>query len=136
MTKHAFLFGILFLLFLSICAQALIMMLSAKGLFSLVGPLALALFSGLSMSAAGYLTHGCIMARLPDAEQADWALAFLSAVLPIVLVLTRFSPLPTSDDSKVNCLVTFAFLLRLGSLMDLSPAHSLTQFIMSFPIFA
>ena len=88
------------------------------------------------MATAGYLTHGCIMAKFSEAEEADWALLFLSTVLPIVLLLTRFNPLPTSDDSKANCLVTFAFLLRLGSLMDLSPAHSLAQFVLSYPIFS
>lgn len=133
LTKHVFLFGVLFLLFLSIFMQVCITMFSARGMFSLVGPLALALFSGISMAtAAGCLTRGCIMAKMSEAEQADWALFFLSVVLPIV---TRFTPLPTSDDSKANCIVTFAFLLRLGSLMDLSPALSLTQFIISFPIF-
>lgn len=37
--------------------------------------------------------------------------------------------------SQVNCLVTLAFLLRLGSLMDMPPAHSLAQFLLSFPLF-
>ena len=112
-------------------------LLSQKGgVFSIFGNLALTLLSGAGMATAGYLTHGCIMAKFSEAEEADWALLFLSTVLPIVLLLTRFNPLPTSDDSKANCLVTFAFLLRLGSLMDLSPAHSLAQFVLSYPIFS
>ena len=140
MARHVFLFGVLFLLLIFICAQAFMVMpslLSQKGgVFSIFGDLALTLLSGAGMATAGYLTHGCIMAKFSEAEEADWALLFLSTVLPIVLLLTRFNPLPTSDDSKANCLVTFAFLLRLGSLMDLSPAHSLAQFVLSYPIFS
>lgn len=47
-------------------------------------------------------------------QVANPALFFLALVLPLILLLIRFNPLPTSDETKGNCIITFAFLLRLG----------------------
>ena len=133
--KHVFLFGGLCLLLLPIFVQSLALITTSWTFFSFTGHLILSSLAGTGLACTAYLAHGCINSRFTDAEEADWALLFLAFVVPIVLLLTRFNPLPTSDDNKVNCLVTFAFLLRLGSLMDLPPAHSLAQTVVSYPIF-
>ena len=55
-----------------------------------------------------HLKHTCMP------QVANPALFFLALVLPLILLLIRFNPLPTSDETKGNCIITFAFLLRLG----------------------
>lgn len=79
-------------------------------------------------------THGSYFIRFTAHQESDYVLLLLGIITPSILLMARYNPLPTSDDTKANCLITFAFLLRLGALMDIPPAHSMIQFISSYPI--
>ena len=130
-----FLFAGLALLLLPMFVQSVAMMLHPAGIVKFLGSTLLSGLTGAGLVSAAYIARLCFILWLSEDEEADASLLFLAVVLPVVLLVSRFNPLPTADDSKANCMITLAFLLRLGSLMDMPTAHSLMQFIISFPIF-
>ena len=135
-SKHIFLFLVFFLFFGIIALQALSVIAAwREPVMALFGHFLLLLVAGGSALKSMQLCLLSLRHKFTQAEESDWTLLTLSLVAPLVLLVARFNPLPTSDDSKVNCLVTYAFLLRLGSLMDLPPAHSIVQVAVSFPLF-
>ena len=135
-TKHVFLFLVLFLLFGLISLQAIAVVAAWRESFlALLGHSLLCLAAGSTTMWSLSLCFSCFKRRRTQAEEADYTLLYLAVVTPLVLIVARLNPLPSSDDSKVNCVITYAFLLRLGSLMDLSPAHSMVQVVLSFPLF-
>ena len=135
-SKHVFLFLVLGLFFGLISLQAMSVVLAWRERFvALFGHTLLCLVAGSSAIWSVSLCISCFKRRQSSQEEADWTLIFLAIVAPTVLLFVRFNPLPTSDDSKVNCIITYAFLLRLGALMDFSPAHSMVQMFLSFPLF-
>ncbi|GAX81434.1 hypothetical protein CEUSTIGMA_g8864.t1 [Chlamydomonas eustigma] len=99
------------------------------------GSVLLASLAGAGATCAAFAAIWCLKYRLTSEQESDFALFFLAVATPVLLLAVRFNPLPTSDDSKANCVITFAFLLRLGSLLDLSPPYSMAQVILSYPIF-
>ena len=106
--KHMFIFSGHGLFFLPIFLQSIGEIYApTHGIFQLVGHIVLALASGTALVGSAYLVNCCLKATLLESEETDWALVGLSIVVPFVLLLTRFFPLPTSDDSKVNCLVSW-----------------------------
>lgn len=134
--RHIFLFLLLFILYGVISLQS-IAMVSAwrESLMALLGHSCLFLVTGSAAIGSMYICFACFKSRYSKADMADCTLLYLAGITPLVLFVSRFNPLPTSDDSKANCVITYAFLLRLGSLLDLPPAHSIVQIVLSFPLF-
>ena len=130
-----FLFAGMTLLLLPMFVQSVAMVLHPVGVVSFLGSTLLTCLTGASLLSTAYIARLCYFLWLSEEEEADASLLFLAVVLPVVLLVSRFNPLPSADDSKANCMITITFLLRLGSLMDMPAAHSVMQFLISFPIF-
>ncbi|GAX83259.1 hypothetical protein CEUSTIGMA_g10685.t1 [Chlamydomonas eustigma] len=135
--KVTFLFSALLIVYLLIFFQSFVLCFKGGvlGTPSFSGYFVLTLLSAGGSAFAATSVWRLLKGRSTDDVDADSSLLLLALITPIILISTRFSPLPASDDSKVNCIMTFAFLLRMGVLVELPATHSMIQFLLSYPLF-
>ena len=129
--KQGVVHGVLCLLFAYVSIQALLLVLNGQ---AAAQHLLLVLATAALSAASAYMTLRAFSEQhLTEEMAADRLLVQLAFAVPLTLVLIRFLPFPTTDETRPFLVATVMLLIRVGVLLDLPLSHSLMQWMLSYP---